>query len=186
MDRSRVEEIIRSLLVELGEDPSREGLAGTPARAADLLAMFALREPALPAVEIRPAGHDRGQMTVARDLPFFSLCEHHLLPFFGSVHIGCVPRERTCDPSFYSRVIESFAHRPQLQERLTEQIAEALMEALEPEGIGIAAEGRHMCMMMPGVEKQNAVVVTSSVLGTFESSNATRAEFLALIGRPGP
>ena len=114
-----------------------------------------------------PRVSGRGQMTIVSKLAFVSLCEHHLLPFFGQIHIGCIARERGCDAAYCARVVESFAHRPQLQERLTEQIADALMEALEPEGIGVAAEGRHMCMMMRGVEKQNSKIQSSTLRGCF-------------------
>ena len=177
MNGSRVEQIIRELLIELGEDPSQERLAGTPTRVAELLEMFALQE--LEPIPFQSASESlgRGRMMVVRNLGFVSLCEHHLLPFFGRIHIGCIARERTCDPAYCARVVERFAHRLQLQERLTEQIADALMEALEPEGIGVAAEGRHMCMMMRGVEKQNSKIQSSTLRGCFFESTMRRTFF---------
>jgi GTP cyclohydrolase I len=167
MNRSRVEQIIRDLLVELGEDPSQERLGATPTHVADLLEMFVIQE--VKPVRFQTVSESLGkeQLVVVRNLKFVSLCEHHLLPFFGQIHIGCVVRKRTCDPAECARVVEQFSYRPQLQERLTEQIADALMEAFEPRGIGVAAEGRHMCMMMRGVEKQNSEIQSSTLRGCF-------------------
>ena len=177
MDRARVEQLIQELLIELGEDPSQERLAGTPRRVAELLEMFAVQKPEpIPP----PSTHEspgRGRMMIVPNLGFISICEHHLLPFFGQIHVGCIARERTCDAAYCARVVEAFAHRPQLQERLTEQIADALMEALEPEGIGVAAEGRHMCMMMRGVEKQNSEIQSSTLRGCFFDPTIRRTFF---------
>jgi GTP cyclohydrolase IA len=177
MDRSRVEQIIQRLLIELGEDPSQERLAGTPRRVAELLEMFAVQE--LEPIPIQSASDSagRGRMIIVPNLSFVSLCEHHLLPFFGQIHIGCIVHERACDAAYCARVVERFAHRPQLQERLTEQIADALMEALEPEGIGVAAEGRHMCMMMRGVEKQNSEIQSSTLRDCFFNPTVRRTFF---------
>ena len=177
MNRSHLEQLIRELLIELGEDLSHERLAGTPSRVADLLEMFALQK--LEPIPFQSASKSlgRGRMMIVRNLRFLSLCEHHLLPFFGRIHIGCIARERTCDPAYCAHVVERFAHRPQLQERLTEEIADALMEALEPEGIGVAAEGRHMCMMMRGVEKQNSEIQSSTLRGCFFESTIRRTFF---------
>lgn len=177
MDRSRVEQIIQRLLIELGEDASQERLAGTPRQVAELFEMFAVRTLEPFPLQSTPESLGRGQMTIVSKLAFVSLCEHHLLPFFGQIHIGCIARERGCDAAYCARVVESFAHRPQLQERLTEQIADALMEALEPEGIGVAAEGRHMCMMMRGVEKQNSKIQSSTLRGCFFNSTIRRTFF---------
>jgi GTP cyclohydrolase I len=177
MDRSHVEQIIQRLLIELGEDPSQERLAGTPRRVAELFEMFAVQK--LEPIPVPGASESpgRGRMMIVPNLSFVSLCEHHLLPFFGRVHIGCIVRERTCDAAYCARVVDRFAHRPQLQERLTEQIADALMEAFEPEGVGVAAEGRHMCMMMRGVEKQNSEIQSSTLRGCFYDSTIRRTFF---------
>jgi GTP cyclohydrolase IA len=177
MDRSHVEQIIRQLLIELGEDPSQERLAGTPRRVAELIEMFAVQK--LEPIPLSSASESpsRGRMMIVPNLAFVSLCEHHLLPFFGRVHIGCIARDRTCDAAYCVRVVESFAHRPQLQERLTEQIADALMDALEPEGVGVAAEGRHLCMMMRGVEKQNSEIQSSTLRGCFFNPTVRRTFF---------
>src|SRR5262249_40973850 len=155
MDRARVEQLIQELLIELGEDPSQERLAGTPRRVAELLEMFAVQkpEPVPP-----PSTHEspgRGRMMIVPNLGFISICEHHLLPFFGQIHVGCIARERTCDAAYCARVVEAFAHRPQLQERLTEQIADALMEALDPEAIGLATPARHIYITIPPTDNPN-------------------------------
>lgn len=167
MNRFRVEQIIRDLLVELGEDPSQERLVATPAHVADLLEMFAIQDVKPVRFQIASENLDKERMVIVRNLRFVSLCEHHLLPFFGQIHIGFIARMRMCDPAECARAVEQFAHRPQLQERLTEQIADALMGALQPRGIGVAAEGRHMCMMMRGVEKQNSGIQSSTLRGCF-------------------
>ena len=169
MNRSRVEQIIRSLLIEIGEDPSQERLIATPRRVADFLEIFAIQEVQPVSFQIVSENLDRGRMVVVRNLKFVSLCEHHLLPFFGQLHIGCIAHKRTCDPAFCAHVVERFAHRPQLQERLTEQIADALMQTLEPQGLGVAVEGQHMCMMMRGVEKQNSALQSSTLRGFFST-----------------
>lgn len=164
---SRLESLIRELIAELVEAPARQGLVDTPRRVADWLELFSVRCPA-PIVRAAPANPpDKGRMIVVQNLGFRSLCEHHLLPFFGRVHIGCITRERRCDAELCEEVVAYFAHRPQLQERFTEQIADFLFEALAPEGLGVAAEGRHMCMMMRGVEKQNSEIQSSSLRGCF-------------------
>lgn len=185
MNRSRVEQIIRNLLIEIGEDPSQERLVGTPGRVVDFLEMFAIQEVHPVPFQTVSENLDRGRMVVVRNLKFVSLCEHHLLPFFGRIHIGCIAHNRTCDPAFCARVVEQFAHRPQLQERLTEQIADALMQALEPHGLGIAVEGRHMCMMMRGVEKQNSEIQSSTLRGCFFQPTIRRT-FFAQVTRSHP
>lgn len=179
MDRPRVERLVADLLRELGEDPLRQGLAGTPGRVTDVLSSFQRRKGAPPPgrAEELEAG---GPMILVRDLGFLSLCEHHLLPFFGRCQIGYVPKGRAYDASACADVVTFYARRLQLQERLTEQIADALFNALEPEGIGVVLEGRHMCMMMRGVEKQNSDIETSSLRGSFLDP-ATRQSFVALL-----
>ncbi len=167
MNRARVEQLIRDLLVELGEDPSQERMADTPVHVTDLFEMFAIQREKPFRFQTMSESLDGEQLVVIRNLKFVSLCEHHLLPFFGQIHIGYIGHKRTCDPAECARVVKQFACRLQLQERLTEQVADALMEALEPRGIGVAAEGRHMCMMMRGVEKQNSEIQSSTLRGCF-------------------
>lgn len=182
MDAARVERLVRELLAELGEDPARTGLAHTPERLREILATFELRPgPALPAGGDRPP-EVPGRMVLVREVAFLSLCEHHLLPFFGTCQIGCVPRARPCDPGWCTEVVTFLAHRLQLQERLTEQIADAVHTVLEPDGVGVAIDGRHMCMMMRGVEKQSSHIQTSSLRGSFLEP-AVRGTFAAMLRR---
>lgn len=185
MDASRLERIVRELILELGEDPARTGLVETPRRVADWLGLFSLRSPAPVAPAASAAVSGEGRMTLVQNLAFYSLCEHHLLPFFGRVHVGCVTRERRCDADYCAEVVAYVAHRPQLQERLTEQIADLLFEALAPEGLAVAAEGRHMCMMMRGVEKQNSEIQSSSLRGSFLQPPLRRA-FFRNVARAAP
>ncbi len=185
MNHARVEQIIRDLLLELGEDPTREGLQATPVRTADLLQAFAVKRPqAAPPAVATASLAGMGAMTV-QTFAFVSLCEHHLLPFFGRVHIGCILRLRECAPTYFEHVVATYAHQPQLQERMTEQIADALMMAVEPNGIGVAAEGRHMCMMMRGVEKQNSEIRSSTLRGCFYQA-AIRRSFFARVMTAAP
>ncbi len=185
MDDARVELLVRELLAELEEDPARPGLARTPERLREVLATFELR-PGPPV----PTGRDPppevpGRMVLVREVGFLSLCEHHLLPFFGTCQIGCVPRAHPCDPGWCTEVVAFYAHRLQLQERLTEQIADAIHTMLEPDGIGVAIDGRHLCMMMRGVEKQDSHIQTSSLRGCFLEP-AVRGTFAAMLRRrPG-
>jgi GTP cyclohydrolase I len=125
-------------------------------------------------------------MVLIRDIELYSLCEHHMLPFFGRCHVGYIPKGRVFGISKVAPLVDMFARRLQIQERLTEQVAQTIMESIEPHGVGVVIEARHLCMMMRGVEKQNSMLTTSSVLGTFRTSHATRAEFLALLDRPRP
>lgn len=184
MDAAHVERLVRELLVELREDPDRPGLALTPARLREVLSEFAATRapPRLDAPPARPAAS--GQLVLVRDVQFFSLCEHHLLPFFGRCQIGCIPRERPCDAAWCLEVVAFHAHRLQLQERITEQIADTLFAALEPEGVGVAIDGRHLCMMMRGVEKQDSHIQTSTLRGSFLQP-AVRQSFMALLRRAG-
>ncbi len=182
MDGGRFERLVRELLTELEEDPSRPGLARTPERFREVLSRFELRPgpPVLAGRDLRP--EHPGQMVLVRDLGFLSLCEHHLLPFFGTCQIGCIPREHPCDPQWCMEVVTFFAHRFQLQERLTEQIADALYAELAPEGVGVAIDGQHMCMMMRGVQKQNSHIQTSSLRGAFLEP-AVHGTFAAMLRR---
>lgn len=188
MNKSRVEQLVRELLIEIGEDPNREGLIKTPERIALSLEFLTSGYHIDIHKLINNAyfKQETDSMVIVRDIEIYSLCEHHMLPFFGRCHIGYIPNGRVFGVSKLARLADMFARRLQLQERLTEQIADAIMETIEPQGVGVTIEARHLCMMMRGVEKQNSLMVTSSVLGTFRSSYATRQEFMTLIGRPHP
>lgn len=188
MNRERVAQLIRELLAELGEDPDREGLLKTPSRVASayefLTSGYRADIQALinGAIFTQPTNN----MIIARDIEVYSLCEHHMLPFFGRCHIGYIAKGRVFGLSKLARLVDMYARRLQIQERLTEQIAHAIMESVGADGVGVIIEARHLCMMMRGVEKQNSMMTTSSVLGTFRDSTATRGEFLDLISRPHP
>jgi len=183
MNVERVEQLIRELLVELGEDPDREGLKQTPRRVAkswEFLTKGYRQEPAqvLNQALFQTAGSN---MVILRNIEIFSLCEHHLLPFFGRCQVGYIPRGKVVGVSKIARLADIFARRLQIQERLTEQIAQAVMEATGALGVGVVMEAKHLCMMMRGVEKQHSSMVTSAVLGSFRSDQKTREEFLSLI-----
>jgi len=179
------EEAIRTLLTEIGEDPAREGLARTPGRVRrmydELTAGYATDPGTLINDAIFEVDYD--EMVVVRDIEFFSLCEHHLLPFHGRAHVGYLPRGRVIGLSKIPRIVDLYAHRLQVQERLTVQIADLLMERLDPKGVGCVVEATHLCTVMRGVKKQQATMVTSSMLGRFRSDEKTRSEFLTFIGR---
>ncbi|MGD0166537.1 MAG: GTP cyclohydrolase I FolE [Gaiellaceae bacterium] len=178
-----MQELIQELLVEIGEDPEREGLQRTPQRVATAYEFLTSGYHADPKELINEAvfAHDADQMIIARDIGVFSLCEHHLLPFFGRCHVGYIPSGKVIGVSKIARLVDMYARRLQIQERLTEQIAHAIEDAIEPRGVGVTIEARHLCMTMRGVEETNSLMVTSSVLGSFRSSEVTRAEFMALI-----
>jgi len=185
MDYEKVSALVRELLVEMGEDPDREGLLATPDRFAKSMEFLTSGYRADMEKLINGAifTQTTNNMIIARDIELYSLCEHHMLPFFGRCHIGYVSRDRVFGISKLARLVDMYARRLQIQERLTEQIAEAVRNAIDAEGVGVIIEARHLCMMMRGVEKQNSMMTTSSVLGTFRTSVATRTEFLDLIGR---
>ena len=186
MDHERVKGLIRQLLAEVGEDPDREGLRETPARVArayeHLLSGYATQVEDI----IRGAifTQDTNNMVVVRDIELYSLCEHHMLPFYGRCHIGYISKNKVLGVSKLARIVDCHARRLQIQERLTLQIARAIKDSIDAEGVGVVVEAQHLCMMMRGVEKQNSSMTTSSVLGSFHSSVATRTEFLTLIGKP--
>jgi GTP cyclohydrolase IA len=177
--------VIGRVLQELGEDTTREGLVDTPRRVAESLRYLTEGYDLDPAEIVGDAlfNEEYDDMVVVRDVNFFSLCEHHLLPFFGRVSVAYLPKGRVVGLSKVPRVIDAFAHRLQLQERLTRQIAEALEEVLEPNGVAVVIEARHLCMEMRGVEKQDSETITSCMLGTFRDDSRTRSEFLELIRR---
>jgi GTP cyclohydrolase I len=178
-----IPDLVESLLTELGEDPSREGLKDTPDRVSRALRQLTDGYDADPAAIIGGAvfEQDYDEMVLVKDIPFYSLCEHHMLPFFGSCHVGYLPRGRVVGLSKIPRLVEAFAHRLQLQERMTREIAEALNGAVAPRGVGVVVEARHLCMEMRGVQKSGGQLITSCMLGTFRRDARTRAEFLDLV-----
>jgi GTP cyclohydrolase I len=177
------EELVREMIIRLGEDPDREGLSRTPERVEKAMKFFVKGYKDDPAALLREAlftvNYD--QMVIVKDIEMFSLCEHHLLPFFGKVHVAYIPNGKVIGLSKIPRLIDAFSRRLQIQERLTTQIAEAIQSAIEPQGVGVVVEARHLCMMMRGVEKQHSSAVTSSMLGSFRTEEETRTEFLSLI-----
>ena len=187
-DAGRISALVRQLLVELGEDPDREGLLKTPERVAKALAFLThgTRQDVKTVINEALFTQATSSMVIVKDIELYSLCEHHMLPFFGRCHIGYIPDGKVFGVSKLARLVDLFARRLQLQERLTEQISRVVMEEVGAKGVGVMIEARHLCMMMRGVEKQNSTMVTSSVLGVFRDHLATREEFLNLVGRrPG-
>ena len=180
-----LEEAVRTLLDEIGEDPSRQGLQRTPERVRRMYAELTSGYRADPEELLNGATFDvdYDEMVVVRDIEFYSLCEHHLLPFYGHAHVGYLPRGRVIGLSKIPRVVDMYARRLQLQERMTQQVATFLMDRLQPKGVACVVEASHLCTMMRGVRKQQATMVTSAMLGTFRRDGRTRAEFLTLIGR---
>jgi GTP cyclohydrolase I len=177
--------ITRRMLVALGEDPEREGLVDTPARVAESLMYLTEGYGADPRQVVGSAlyEHEGDDLVTVRNIPFYALCEHHVLPFFGRCHIGYLPAGRVIGLSKLPRLVDVFAHRLQLQERLTRQIAEAIDQVLRPRGVAVVMEARHLCVEMRGVEKAESETVTSCILGGFRENAALRAEFLDLVRR---
>jgi GTP cyclohydrolase I len=177
------EDLVREMIVRLGEDPSREGLVRTPDRVhrayRHLLRGYKEDAEAMLKAALFTVTYD--EMVIVKDVEMFSLCEHHMLPFFGKVHVAYIPNGKVIGLSKIPRLIEIFSRRLQIQERLTTQIAETIQKAIEPQGVGVVIEARHLCMMMRGVEKQHSSAVTSSMLGCFRNEQETRTEFLSLI-----
>ncbi len=176
---------MRDILAEIGEDPSREGLQRTPARYEKALRFLTSGYEADVHEIVNGALFDvkYDEMVIVRDIEFFSMCEHHLLPFYGKAHVAYLPNEKVVGLSKIPRIVDVFARRLQVQERLTQQIAETLQEILNPRGVAVIMDAQHFCMMMRGVEKQHSGTVTSAMLGDFRERKETRAEFLNLIGR---
>lgn len=183
MDLPRIEAAVREILLAIGEDPDRDGLRETPARVArmyaEVFAGLAVDPQTAPVVTFPEEHHE---MVILRDIPFASFCEHHLLPFTGTAHIGYIPNGRIIGLSKLARLVETFARRPQVQERMTSAVADTLMETLQPDGVAVLIEATHTCMTIRGVQKPGATMVTSAVRGGFRTRPATRAEFFALIG----
>lgn len=177
------EDLVREQLRRLGEDPSRPGLADTPRRVADSMKWLTrgYRSSASEAIGSGVFVEEHDNMILVKDIELYSLCEHHMLPFFGKAHVAYIPEGRLLGLSKIPRVVEVFARRLQVQERLTDQIADALQDALQPDGVGVVIEAYHLCMMMRGVEKQNSRTITSAVRGRFRADIRTREEFLRLV-----
>ena len=184
-DTQPLQDLVRELLIRLGEDPERDGLQDTPRRVAQALRF--LTEGYRKSLEDTLNGAlysvTYDEMVIVKDIEVFSLCEHHLLPFFGKAHVAYIPNQKVIGLSKIPRLVDIFARRLQIQERLTMQIAQAIEEKIQPQGVGVVMEARHLCMMMRGVEKQHSRAVTSAMLGSFRSQKQTRDEFLALIQR---
>jgi GTP cyclohydrolase I len=185
MNEERVRKLVRELLVEIGEDPEREGLRKTPERVAKAYAFLTRGYRQSPAEVINGAvfESEANNMIIARDIEVYSLCEHHMLPFFGRCHVGYIARNKVLGVSKIARIVDVYARRLQIQERLTAQIAQEIMDAVDATGVGVVMECKHLCMMMRGVEKQNSVMTTSSVLGAIHDEAEARAEFMELINR---
>ena len=184
-DLRRIESLVHQLLVELGEDPAREGLVDTPMRVAKALSFLTngYRADLKTVINEAVFTQDTSSMVIVKDIELYSMCEHHMLPFFGRCHIAYIPDGKVFGVSKLARIVDMFARRLQLQERLTEQISQVVMDEIGAKGVGVMIEARHLCMMMRGVEKQNSTMVTSSVLGVFRDHPATREEFLSLVGK---
>lgn len=182
MDKAKIQEAVVQILTAVGENPGREGLVGTPSRIADMYEEIFAGMTLDPVSELT-IGFEEGhhEMVVLKDIPFYSMCEHHFLPFYGVVHVGYIPNGRVVGISKIARVVEIYAKRPQLQERLTTQIAETLSSSLEPQGVAVVIRAEHLCMTMRGVKKPGTNIMTSAMRGRFKESEVTRAEFLSLI-----
>lgn len=185
MDKEQIARAMVEIIQAVGEDPNREGLADTPRRVADMydevfsgLSLDPLDELAVGFEE------DHREMVILKDIPFYSLCEHHFLPFYGVAHVGYIPNGRVVGISKIARVVEIFAKRPQLQERLTTRIADTINTGLEPQGVATVVKAEHLCMTMRGIKKPGANITTSAMRGRFQESQPTRAEFLSLIQEP--
>jgi GTP cyclohydrolase IA len=179
--------LVREILAKLGEDPTREGLVGTPTRVDKALKFLTSGYAADMGKLVNGALYQvkYDEMVVVRDIEFFSLCEHHLLPFFGKMHVAYLPKNKVIGLSKIPRIVDAFARRLQIQERLTQQVAQTIQEMIDPVGVGVICEARHFCMMMRGVEKQHSGAMTSAMLGIFRDGKKTRDEFLALVNHRG-
>ncbi len=186
IDRPRIRAAVTELLLALGEDPSREGLLGTPRRVADMYAeIFAgLHEDPSDLLTVT-FDEQHEEMILVRDIPFYSMCEHHLLPFHGEAHVGYIPHGRVVGISKLARIVDCLAKRPQLQERLTSQIADLVQDRLKPRGVAVVVRAQHLCMTMRGIRKPGSQVVTSANRGVFRTSEKTRLEFLSLLDGAG-
>ena len=187
-DNGRVEAAVRLILEEIGEDPDRQGLVGTPERVHRMYTELTAGYHVDPQRLINNAifDVDYSEMVIVKDIPFYSLCEHHLLPFFGSAAVAYIPRGRVIGLSKIPRIVEMYARRLQVQERLTQQVAEFLRDNLAPQGVGVVVEATHLCAVMRGIRKPGTIMTTSAVLGLFRTRDRTRAEFLDHLAREAP
>jgi len=183
--KNGIEAAVRSVLSHIGEDPDREGLLRTPERVARMYDELTIGYHTDPIKLINDAlfDVDYDEMVIVKDIDFYSLCEHHMLPFFGRAHVAYIPDGKVVGLSKIPRIVEMFARRLQVQERMTRQIAEFIQEVLHPKGVAVVIEGAHMCSMMRGVKKANATMTTSTMLGSFKESSKTRAEFMSHLNR---
>jgi GTP cyclohydrolase I len=183
LEERSLEDLVQEMLGKLVEDPDREGLQRTPARVAKALEFltsgYRADIPKIVNEALYSVTYD--QMVIVKDIEFFSLCEHHLLPFYGKMHVAYLPKERVIGLSKLPRIVDAFARRLQIQERLTQQVAQTIQDSIDPLGVGVICEARHLCIMMRGVEKQHSGAVTSAMLGAFRTCKETRDEFLALV-----
>ena len=183
-DETGIKTAVTSIIKAIGEDPEREGLLGTPGRVAEMYVELFMGLDMDPREELT-VGFEEGhrEMVIVRDIPFYSMCEHHILPFYGVVHIGYIPNDtgRVVGASKLARVVEIFAKRLQIQERMTTQIADAIVNVLKPDGVGVIVQAEHLCMIMRGIKKSGSAIVTSALRGTFRSKAKTRAEFFSLL-----
>ena len=188
LNTRKIEALIKELLQEIGEDPNREGLLKTPERIANALEFLTVgyHQDTEELIHGACFAQDADSMIIVKDIELYSLCEHHMLPFFGRCHIGYLPKKRVFGVSKLPRLVDMYARRLQIQERLTEQLSHAIMDSIDAMGVGVMIEARHLCMMMRGVQKQNSMLITSSLLGVFRDNPATRHEFLSLVSMPKP
>jgi len=184
IDETGIKAAVLSIIKAIGENPGREGLKETPSRVAEMYAELFAGLNMNPREEL-VVGFEEGhrEMVILRDIPFYSMCEHHLLPFYGVVHVGYIPNAsgRVVGGSKLARVVEIFAKRPQIQERMTTQIADAIVDGLKPDGVGVIVQAEHLCMIMRGIKKPGSAIVTSALRGTFRHKTETRAEFFSLL-----
>ncbi|MEE8372900.1 MAG: GTP cyclohydrolase I FolE [Dehalococcoidia bacterium] len=182
IDKSAIELAVTNIIKAIGEDPSREGLTDTPRRIAEMYSELFSGITRDPKDDLQ-VGFEEGhhEMVIFKDIPFYSMCEHHFLPFYGLAHIGYIPNGRVVGASKMGRVVDVLAKRPQLQERLTTQIADTIVEVLQPQGVAVVIHAEHLCMTMRGIKKPGSNIVTSATRGLFRKSHATRSEFLSLV-----
>lgn len=184
LDKAKIKKSVRSIIEAIGEDVSREGLVDTPRRVAEMYAEL-FSGMSMDPKEVLKTGYEQGhrEMVIVKDIPFYSMCEHHLLPFYGEVHVGYIPdvKGRIVGISKLARVVEIIARRPQVQERMTTEIADTVMQGLKPSGVVVVIRAEHMCMIMRGVKKPGSSIVTSAIRGIFYENSASRAEFFSLI-----
>jgi GTP cyclohydrolase I len=184
VDEQLIEKAVASMITAIGDDPGRDGLLDTPKRVAEMYSELFAGMDMDPMAELK-GGHELGhsEMVILKDIPFYSMCEHHLLPFFGVAHVGYIPNVngKVVGISKLARVVEIFARRPQIQERMTTQIADAIMKGLQPQGVAVVVQAEHLCMVMRGVKKPGTNVITSAIRGSFHQKAASRAEFFSLL-----